>query len=251
MADEVVRSFEAFDKALTDFEKVLRPLLQALEKAQAEDSEVGNVTAARIHATLAYTVNALYYVYLRANNNDDDDDDNSISNAQHPVQTELERTQRLFVKLRTVDRKVSGNIDERKLVHGLQVSAEKLDQYLTPTEENLSHALRGNLEARQRHKLFTKEENTIDVEMTPSKSAKQKKSKSKKAAREESLRNTKKKRKARKSDDVDGETPDGGSAKKKRKSSKEETPSTVVEPEEDTPVKKSSRKKKREKTAAN
>lgn len=138
-------AFKAFDDSIKSVEEVLRPLLAAVDAIrQSEDpDEIPAITKARVHATLAYAVNALYYIYLQAN---------AAETEEHPIATEIERVQNLFSRLRAVERK--GKDDEDKKARALRKSAKKLDMFLTPEEEDLFHAVKGNASKRQRHKRF-------------------------------------------------------------------------------------------------
>ncbi len=218
-------ALNSFDASVTRVEEVIRPLLAAVEAAKNDDT-VPALTKARVHATLAYVVNALYYLYLKAHN---------VSTTQ--LDEELHRVQSLFARLRKVERK-QGDEDASQQVNGLRVAAAKLDAFLTPDEAALAHAVSGALRPRQRHKRFS-EDGERDASETKQK---------------------KRKKSVKKSEDVDVDMADVGeapknSSKKKKKSKKRsveesvepETLSTKVEPSEveAASTEKSNKKKKK------
>lgn len=142
--ESTVAALTSFDDSVKRMEEAIRPLLTAVETAK-EDDTLPALTKARIHATLAYAVNALYYIYLRAHN---------VSTTH--LDDELHRVQSLFARLRAVERKhrEQNGDDSQQGVIEIGKVLDKLDAYLTPEEAALVHACTGALQPRQRHKRF-------------------------------------------------------------------------------------------------
>lgn len=215
MGDELAAAqaaLSSFNKTVSDLEEALQPLLKAAAAAR-DDESVPALSRARANATLAYALNALYYVYLRAN---------SADPSEHPINEHLERVQKLFVRLRTVERQAGERTNTD--LHGLRIATERLDEFLLPEEEAILQASKGSTEKYQQHKTFDADANS-DSDVDAKKRKKSTKKKSTKAEEQTA--------------DYDGDvemTPvQTKSAKKKRRSTKDEgelkVESEVVEPE--------------------
>ncbi len=146
----------SFQKLLDSAEGAIRPMLKAIDaiRESEEPGQIPAMTRARVHATLAYTVNALYYMYLRAN---------AVEADTHPIVDDITRVQNTFSRLRAVETALAGkNNDEPKNVRSMRKAVKKLDAFLVPEEEDLFHAVRGATTAIDRsvkkgHKRFADE----------------------------------------------------------------------------------------------
>lgn len=183
---EAEQAMSAFQETLESVEAAIRPLLSAVESLKTSEDPAGTpaLTRARMHATLAYAVNALYYMYLRAN---------GIESDEHPVLEDITKIQNVFSRLRAVERSLKSQSGEKSAESKQARSARKalrgVDAFLTPEEDGLFHALKGATAPKERHKRFSDdkegeqgEDEAGDVEMAESKSVRKKRKKEKLAA---------------------------------------------------------------------
>lgn len=177
-AEQAIASFQ---KSLESVEAAIRPLLTAVESLKSSDdlATTPALTRARMHATLAYSVNALYYMYLRAN---------GIESDEHPVLDDITKIQNVFSRLRAVERSLKSESGEKSAESKQGRSARKalkgLDAFLIPEEEALFHALKGATSSKERHRRFADDkvgedgkDEAVDVEKSVSKSRRKKRKK--------------------------------------------------------------------------
>eukprot|EP00966_Prymnesium_polylepis_P138009 3188783-Prymnesium_polylepis.1 len=123
-----------FDTAVTNIEE----LVGRLRKANWSElcRGLGPLESARMHLMVAYTVNTLFYMYLKAN---------GVSPAGHPVQGELERIKNYIKKLKMVsqEREKRSQGEQRQLVLNQDAAARFITSALAPPAADAAPAAAG------------------------------------------------------------------------------------------------------------
>lgn len=110
LPEDVREPLTALDASLREVEDVLKPLIDA--RWSDVTRGLPPLEVARMNAMYAYTVNTLFFVYLKAQ---------GIATADHPVRQELERVRTYLTKVR--DAAAQAQTSER--TSRLNVSAAK------------------------------------------------------------------------------------------------------------------------------
>ena len=112
--DDHDASIAAFSRSVDDIEAHVRRLQRA--NLAELTKGLGPLEAARIHLMVAYTINTLFYMYLRTQ---------GVSPADHPIQEELERVKAYIRKLKQAAAEESQQSEE------LTRNAAAAQQFLT------------------------------------------------------------------------------------------------------------------------
>ena len=112
--DELEANIAAFSRSVDDIEAHVRRLQRANLAELCKG--LGPLEAARIHLMVAYTINTLFYMYLRTQ---------GVSPADHPIQEELERVKAYIRKLKQAAAEESQQSEE------LTRNAAAAQQFLT------------------------------------------------------------------------------------------------------------------------
>ena len=112
--DDLEANIAAFARSVDDIEAHVRRLQRA--NLAELTKGLGPLEAARIHLMVAYTINTLFYMYLRTQ---------GVSPADHPIQEELERVKAYIRKLKQAAAEESQQSEE------LTRNAAAAQQFLT------------------------------------------------------------------------------------------------------------------------
>jgi exosome complex protein LRP1 len=132
---EVCAALAIFGEKLDALEAATRQVLSALDELRANGGEddVPPLVRARVDATLAYALSALFCMYLRTQGQDP---------SQHPVREDIGRVRAAYVRIHEVASGDKGRT--RKRAHAPLHSAElQLSKLLTDGERALHHAVNG------------------------------------------------------------------------------------------------------------
>jgi hypothetical protein len=135
---EVQAALDIFGEKLDALEAAIRQVLSALDELRANGGEddVPPLVRARVDATLAYALSALFCMYLRTQGQDP---------SSHPVREEIGRVRAAYMRIHEVDSGDKGR--PRKRGHAPLHSAEsQLSKLLTDGERALHHAVNGATE---------------------------------------------------------------------------------------------------------
>eukprot|EP01027_Heterolobosea_sp_BB2_P010913 GEZU01015943.1.p1 GENE.GEZU01015943.1~~GEZU01015943.1.p1 ORF type:complete len:213 (+),score=75.60 GEZU01015943.1:166-804(+) len=91
LPSEIKQEVTQFEAAVSDIEAHLKPLF-AMNLAQASE-DMGPIDRAKLNLAMAYTVNTLFFMYLRAQ---------GVNPQDHPVKDELERVKKYMNKIKEV-----------------------------------------------------------------------------------------------------------------------------------------------------
>lgn len=224
----VQESLDDFSAKLDSLETALRPVLAALDDVRSGGSaeELPSIMQARVDATLAYALNAMFCMYLRTQGQDP---------SSHPVRDEIERVRAAYVRIHSLSAGEKGRPRKRKHA-AIHAAEQELARVLSDGERCLHQAANGKThpaaEVGQR-KTFSDASDDSDEEVAVSaddadepESEKKRKaggtdaSKRSKLKKSKEERADKKKKKKQKRDSAGGETEGLEVAKKDKKKSK-------------------------------
>ncbi|KAL1515950.1 hypothetical protein AB1Y20_002564 [Prymnesium parvum] len=142
---ELAEAVSQFDEAVTKVEQLVGRLHAANWPELCRG--LGPLETARLHLMVAYTVNTLFYMYLKAN---------GVSPADHPVHAELERIKGYIKKLKAVSQAEErrGAAEQRQLTLDQQAAARFVSHALAahgeaaPAEGGGAGGVAGGAEAR-------------------------------------------------------------------------------------------------------
>jgi exosome complex protein LRP1 len=129
-------------KALTEFgerldalETALRPVLAAMDEVRSgtADEELPPLMRARVDATLAYALNAIFCMYLRTQGQDP---------TEHPVREEIARVRSAYIRIHEIDAGKRPR-PRKRLPAALYVAEQELARVLSDGERALHHAANG------------------------------------------------------------------------------------------------------------
>jgi hypothetical protein len=132
---EVRGALDAFAEKLDKLESATRPVIAALDELRAGggDDDIPPLVRARVDATLAYALSALFCMYLRTQGQDP---------LSHPVREEIGRVRAAYVRIHDVTSGEKGR--PRKRAHAkLHFAESELTKVLTDAERELHHAVNG------------------------------------------------------------------------------------------------------------
>jgi len=98
--EEVLAVLTNLDSTLSDIERHLGPLMEKLVLLKDVSAQISHLENAKLYAGLAYTLNTLFFMYLKTQ---------GVSPATHPVKPELARVQRYIEKIQSVAQKPQPN----------------------------------------------------------------------------------------------------------------------------------------------
>lgn len=127
-------ALESFDARLDALDTALRPVLDAMDELRSGvGEELPTLMRARVDATLAYALNAIFCMYLRTQGQDP---------TEHPVREEIARVRAAYVRIHEID---AGKVSRpRKRIQAAVFSAEQeLSRVLTDGERALHLAANG------------------------------------------------------------------------------------------------------------
>lgn len=165
---EAEKALNNFSTSLDNFQKVVQPLLSALDtlRASGGEQDLDALSKARLHITLCYTVNTLFCMYLRTQ---------GVNPMSHPVADEITRVQDAFLRLRKVEAGVSTKPkpkpkrDIKLHVAKAKLAVEKLSSVVFPEEVHLLNALRNSIKRKRFHSTDDDEQSAhTDEEMEAS-----------------------------------------------------------------------------------
>jgi Sas10/Utp3/C1D family len=128
-------ALDAFSKKLDTLESAIRPVIAALDELRAGggDDDIPPIVRARVDATLAYALSALFCMYLRTQGQNP---------SSHPVREELSRVRAAYVRIHDVTSGEKGR--PRKRAHAkLHFAESELTKVLTDAERELHQAVNG------------------------------------------------------------------------------------------------------------
>lgn len=140
--EHITQTLEDFSDAVDKIAHATSPLLTTLQTLRSLSTDdlknFDGLSRARLHVTMAYTVNSLFIMYLRAQ---------GIDPSSHPVSSELARLQDAFLRLRKVEAGRSTKHepppkrDVRENLAKMKVAQNHLASLIFPDERQLMHAL--------------------------------------------------------------------------------------------------------------
>lgn len=140
--EPITKTLGYFSDAVDKIAHATFPLLttlQTLRSLSTDDlKKFDGLSRARLHVTMAYTVNSLFIMYLRAQ---------GIDPSSHPVSSELARLQDAFLRLRKVEAGRSSKHepapkrDVRENITKMKIAQNHLACLIFPDEKQLIHAL--------------------------------------------------------------------------------------------------------------
>mmetsp|Transcript_10302 Transcript_10302/g.20758 ORF Transcript_10302/g.20758 Transcript_10302/m.20758 type:complete len:182 (+) Transcript_10302:94-639(+) len=104
----------AFENAIRAIEQGLQPVLEEASVGSADGGDVDTrLREAEVHVALAYTLNSLFYMFLRTQ---------GVDASQHPVREEIDRVKIAYAKLQRVRR------ETREMTRGEAGDSEDEDE---------------------------------------------------------------------------------------------------------------------------
>ncbi|KAF0975046.1 hypothetical protein FDP41_005799 [Naegleria fowleri] len=98
LPSEIEQNILAFNRSLKQVESLVQPLLE--QPLTSKTSKLDPESRAKVNLCCAYTVNTLFYLYLKTQGINPDD---------HPIKQEIARIQLYFKKLKERSNKASSN----------------------------------------------------------------------------------------------------------------------------------------------
>jgi len=131
---ELLGSLTEFEDAVTEIEQHLQPLLKSTLSEVCE--QLSNVENAKLYSGIAYTLNTLFFMYLRSV---------GTSPTNHPVRKELDRVKQSIQKITEASKKP-------------EINPMKVDK--AAASRFILHKLSCQLDNEQKHQLHQKSRNT-------------------------------------------------------------------------------------------
>lgn len=130
-------ALDSFGERLDALDTAMRPVLEAMDEVRAGGGEeLPPLMRARVDATLAYALNAIFCMYLRTQGQDP---------TEHPVREEIARVRAAYVRIHEID--VGKRQRPRKrLQAAVFVAEQELTRVLSDGERALHHAVNGKTE---------------------------------------------------------------------------------------------------------
>lgn len=193
-------ALDKFGERLDELDAAMRPVLAAMDEVRTGGGEeLPPLMHARIDATLAYALNAIFCMYLRTQGQDP---------TEHPVREEIARVRAAYVRIHEIDAGQRPR-PRKRLQAAVFVAEQELSRVLTDGERALHHAANGRTTPERDvglKKVFEdSSEESGDAESPKVSSTEKKKS----GGKSKSSKSSKRKRK----DDIgEGDTGEGSSA---------------------------------------
>lgn len=165
----VMSALAEFGERLDALEAAMRPVLAAMDEVRSgAGEELPPLMRARVDATLAYALNAIFCMYLRTQGQDP---------TEHPVREEIARVRAAYIRIHEID--AGQRPRPRKRLHAaVYVAGQELSRVLSDGERALHHAANGKTTPVRdvgMKKVFEDSSDSSSVESGEEKSAKKRK----------------------------------------------------------------------------
>lgn len=165
----VMSALAEFGERLDALEAAMRPVLAAMDEVRSgAGEELPPLMRARVDATLAYALNAIFCMYLRTQGQDP---------SEHPVREEIARVRAAYIRIHEID--AGQRPRPRKRLHAaVYVAEQELSRVLSDGERALHHAANGKTTPVRdvgMKKVFEDSSDSSSVESGEEKSAKKRK----------------------------------------------------------------------------